>query len=307
MGDALRHPPASPAAFGAALAAEGLLVPMGVPGLYGRSAQLEAIIDGVDRLVLRAGAIDGAQVLRFPPMIPRRVLERSDYLRSFPHLTGTVHGFTGSETDHVTLLERLDHGDAWWRGLEATDIVLTPAACYPVYPAIAGTLPPAGRCIDVCSSIFRREPSDDPTRLQAFRMHEQVRAGTPEQCLDHRDRWIARGLSLAHALELPAEIRPANDPFFGRAGRMLASNQRELALKLELVIPIGGNRATACASFNYHQDHFGDVFGIRTAHGAVAHTACIGFGLERMALALLWHHGLRADRWPRSVRELIGT
>jgi len=105
---------------------------------------------------------------------------------------------------------------------------------------------------------------------------------------------------------VPGKVRPANDPFFGRAGRMLASSQRELELKLELVVPIAGS-PTACASFNYHQDHFGAAFGIRTARGAVAHTSCIGFGLERMALALLWHHGTRPDGWPRPVRELLGA
>ena len=304
MGDALRAD--TPAGFGAALVAEGLLVPMGVPGLYGRDGRLEAVIDGVDRLVLRAGMADGATSLRFPPTIPRGVLERSDYLRSFPHLTGTVHGFTGGEHEHAELLERLEQGTGWWRGLQATDVVLTPAACYPVYPVLAGTLPREGRLVDVCSQVFRREPSDDPTRLQAFRMHEQVCAGSAEQCLAHRDRWVDRGLALLHALEVPGKVRPANDPFFGRAGRMLASSQRELELKLELVVPIAGS-PTACASFNYHQDHFGAAFGIRTARGAVAHTSCIGFGLERMALALLWHHGTRPDRWPRPVRELLGA
>ena len=304
MGDALRAD--TPAGFGAALVAEGLLVPMGVAGLYGRDARLEAVIEGVDRLVLRAGMADGAASLRFPPTIPRDVLERSDYLRSFPHLTGTVHGFTGGEQEHAELLERLEQGTGWWRGLRATDVVLTPAACYPVYPVLAGTLPREGRLVDVCSQVFRREPSDDPTRLQAFRMHEQVCAGSAEQCLAHRDRWVDRGLALLHALEVPGKVRPANDPFFGRAGRMLASSQRELELKLELVVPIAGS-PTACASFNYHQDHFGAAFGIRTARGAVAHTSCIGFGLERMALALLWHHGTHPDRWPRPVRELLGA
>lgn len=303
MGDPLRAA-SSPAAFGAALVTDGLLVPMGVPGLFGRDARLETIIEGVDRLVTRAGAADDAQVLRFPPTIPRQVLERSDYLRSFPHLAGSVHGFAGGEREHADLLQRLEQGTGWWRGLDATDVVLTPAACYPVYPTLAGTLPPEGRLVDVSSQVFRHEPSDDPARLQAFRMHEHVRAGTPEQCLAHRDRWVERGLALVHALELPAEVRPANDPFFGRAGRMLASSQRERQLKLELMVAVGGT-PTACASFNYHQDHFGEAFGIRTARGAVAHTACMGFGLERMALALLWHHGLRVERWPRPVRELV--
>jgi len=304
MGDALRAAPSS-AAFGAALVGEGLLVPMGVPGLYGRDERLEGIITGVDRLVLRAGAADGAEPLRFPPTIPRSVLERSDYLRSFPHLAGTVHGFAGGEPEHAALLDRLERGGRWWEGLPATEVVLTPAACYPVYPAISGTLPREGRLIDVCSDVFRHEPSDDPSRLQSFRMHEQVRAGTPEQCLAHRDRWVERGLALLQALDLPGQVQPANDPFFGRAGRMLASSQRERQLKLELMVPLGGV-PTACASFNYHQDHFGSAFGIRTMRG-VAHTACIGFGLERMALALLWRHGLKVERWPRPVRELIGA
>ena len=89
MGDALHSAPSGPEAFGAALVAEGLLLPMGVPGLYGRSALLEGIIEGVDRLVLRAGASDGADGMRFPATIPRRVLERSDYLRSFRSGAGT--------------------------------------------------------------------------------------------------------------------------------------------------------------------------------------------------------------------------
>ena len=41
----------------------------------------------------------------------------------------------------------------------------------------------------------------------------------------------------------------------------------------------------------------------RTADGEVAHTACVGFGMERIALALFRTHGLDPERWPRRVRE----
>ena len=34
----------------------------------------------------------------------------------------------------------------------------------------------------------------------------------------------------------------------------------------------------------------------------VAHTACLGFGLERITLALVRRHGLDQDRWPAGVR-----
>ena len=51
-------------------------------------------------------------------------------------------------------------------------------------------------------------------------------------------------------------------------------------------------------SINYHQDHFGSVYGIVTGDGRVAHSACLGFGLERVTLALLRIHGLELDEWP---------
>jgi hypothetical protein len=52
-------------------------------------------------------------------------------------------------------------------------------------------------------------------------------------------------------------------------------------------------------------DHFGVAFGIRTADGAVAHSACVGFGLERIALALFKKHGLALSAWPASVKNAL--
>ena len=67
--------------------------------------------------------------------------------------------------------------------------------------------------------------------------------------------------------------------FFGRAGRMLASNQRSEALKFEVRLPVqAGEPPTAVASSNYHVDHFGAAFAIESADGEVAHSACVGFG-----------------------------
>ena len=79
---------------------------------------------------------------------------------------------------------------------------------------------------------------------------------------------------------------------------MLASNQRQDGLKLELLVQIAGPEPTALASFNHHRDHFGSTYGIRLADGETAHTACLGFGHERIVLALLRTHGLDPDAWP---------
>lgn len=287
------------------LIAEGLLIPTGVDGLYGRSGVFEDVIGRFEALVTRTGAADGAEVIRFPPAMTRRQLETSGYMKSFPQLAGTVHSFCGGDHEHLELLAKLDGGEDWTQDQQATDIALTPAACYPLYPMVAaqGPLPEGGRLFDVQSYCFRHEPSADPARMQLFRMREYVRAGTAEQVQTFRKGWIERAKAMIAALELPFEVVPANDPFFGRAGKMMKANQREQGLKLEMVIPVANAQPTACLSFNYHQDHFAHTWGVRLADGAPAHTGCVGFGLERVALALFRHHGLDPSTWPESVRR----
>ncbi len=285
----------------------GLLVETGVDGLYGRSGVFEDVVARFEALISAYGAGDKAETMRFPPAMSRRHFEASGYLKSFPQLAGTVHSFCGGDREHSLLLERIADGVDWTDAQKATDVVLTPAACYPVYPAIAkrGPLPAEGRLFDLQSYCFRHEPSSDPARMQLFRMREYVRAGSPEQVLAFREAWLERGRNLIGALGLPLEVDVANDPFFGRAGRILASGQREQGLKFELLVPIDSGGASACLSFNYHQDHFGKTWGIVTADGETAHTACVGFGLERVALALFKHHGVDIVGWPSSVRKQL--
>ena len=111
---------------------------------------------------------------------------------------------------------------------------------------------------------------------------------------------------LLRALSLPLDVDLANDPFFGRGGKIVADSQRTLALKFELLIPVANPESkTACLSFNYHMDHFGGIWKIACADGSVAHTGCVGFGMERITLALFRHHGLDVNTWPDAVRALL--
>ena len=288
------------------LIAHGLLVPSGVKGLFGRAHVFEDVIERFERHVTRAGAADKAERFRFPPIISRKHFEQSEYLKAFPDMAGIVHSFMGGDREHAELLGMLDRGEDWGGMLETTDVVLCPAACYPLYPMVAGTLPPGGRLFDVYSYCFRHEPSDDPPRMQAFRQREYERVGDLQAAKDFRDLWLQRGLAIMEDVGLAAKAVLANDPFFGRRGRMLTADQRDQSLKFELVVPItSAERPTACVSLNYHQDHFGHLFGIRTAEGANAHTACVGFGVERVALALFRTHGMRPQSWPASVRAVL--
>jgi seryl-tRNA synthetase len=303
-------PPASDdqAAFRAELIEHGLLIESGVPGLYGHGEAFEDVRSRLEALLTREAVAGGAQRLRFSPLLPRGQLERSGYLVSFPHLAGTVYAFAGDEAQAIEQGERASRGEAWDEFQQMTDLALMPAACYPVYPAIAarGRLAPGGAFVEAGGAwVFRHEPSWDPARRQMFRQHELVRIGEPEAVLAWRDDWAARGLELLRSLGLAAELEQASDPFFGRKGRMLATSQREQALKLELLVQIAGPGPTALASFNHHLDHFGSAYGLELADDRTAHTACLGFGHERIVLALLRTHGLNPAGWPAPVRERL--
>jgi seryl-tRNA synthetase len=294
------------AAFLAKLVAAGHLIPSGVPGLYGRGGAFEGVIEHFQRHVTRVGSDQSAEVMHFPPVLSRRTYQSLDHIETMPQLLGSVHSFFGADADHAEMVRRLHAGEDWSAALGPTDVMMVPAACYPLYPTARGTLPPGGRTVDLVTFVFRHEPSDDPARMQTFRQREYVRLGTPEQAVTHRDEWIRRGLEIHRSLGLDVRKELANDPFFGRGGRMMKATQREQNLKYELVVPITSEeKPTAITSSNYHLDHFGLAFDIRTDDGEVAHSACVGFGLERIALALFKTHGMDPDGWPGEVRSIL--
>lgn len=285
-----------------------ILQPTAANGVQGRTAPFEEVIAGLTALITR-NRPRNAEVLRFPPVMSRALLEKSGYLKSFPHLLGVVSSMSGTEAKIRALVEGKAAGEEWVDALAATDLVLTPAACYQVYPIIAarGDVPESGVIVDVESYCFRRECSSELGRMQAFRMREYVCIGAPETALEFREGWKGRAELLATQLGLPFSLVPASDPFFGRAGKLMAANQVEQALKFELLVPVNSEEApTACMSFNYHQDHFGTTWGLRTDDGSVAHTACAAFGLDRLTIALFATHGLDLEAWPHGVREVLG-
>jgi seryl-tRNA synthetase len=275
----------------------------GAAGVYARTGLFEQVIDGLSILISRQREPD-TEVLRFPPVMSRRMLESSGYLHSFPHLLGCVSCLSGTESEIRQTVDRAD----WTADLVATELVLSPAACYPVYAlqAALGDLPSEGRLFDVAADCFRHESTHEPGRLQSFRMREYVCLGTPEQTLDFRARWIPRAECLVNKLRLPYKVAPASDPFFGRAGQIAAISQLEQSLKYELLIPINSEEhPTACMSFNYHLDHFTTAWKLRAESGETVHTGCVAFGLDRLALALFTTHGVDPQKWPDPVREQL--
>lgn len=280
-----------------------LLHATGAEGLYGRSAEYQRVVDQVDGMVEGWAHRLGATTIHLPPVLARSTFDATGYLQSFPDLAGSVHVFKGGDREHAELVRRVDGDEDWAELLTPAEVVLAPACCHGLYPMLRGPLVQGGGHYDVRSFCFRHEPSPDPTRMQAFHQHDVVYLGDPESAETFRDDGIETGRSMLAKLGLEIDIAPANDPFFGRLGTVKAAGQRDEGLKLEGTTVIHADAVTAVMSGNCHRDHFGQPFGITTEDGAVAHSACVGFGADRIAIALFARHGMDSSAWPDSVRS----
>lgn len=286
--------------------ASGLLIDAGVEGLYHRSFLFESVVRGLQDYVTRAAQTLEDHILYFPPIMARSTLTRTGYVGSFPNLTGSISSFVGNDRDLSVLMTALNADEEWSEFFTPTDVVTCSAVCHSLYPLLAGTVLPGGGVVyELQGTCFRHEPSDDVGRMQSFRMHEIVFVGGADDALQHRESWLERGFAMLINLGLGVEISEANDPFFGRAGLLLASGQREKKLKFEIVAEIGSQSPGAVSSGNLHEGHFGSRFNISQHDGEVAQSACFGFGLERITLALFKEHGISVGDWPVEVLNTL--
>ncbi|GAA2107318.1 amino acid--[acyl-carrier-protein] ligase [Kitasatospora saccharophila] len=244
------------------------------------------VLDGL-RTAL-GGLLDGPSREHYtaPPVIARRTVELAGYHTSFPQLLGAVHGGHDGEP-------------------APTDLVLTPAACHHLYPLLAAEGGPAGGTLSVEAQCYRGELTTESGRLRSFRMYEFVTVGRPEEVERWRDAALTRAGELLHRLGLSPRTEAANDPFFGRAGRLAANLQHAQQLKWELVVPTSDGIEQAVSSANYHKEHFGEAFGLSDGDGQPAHSACLAFGLDRLVLALRHRYEFDTGRWPQDVRSLL--
>ena len=131
--------------------------------------------------------------MRFPPIVNRSHFERSGYLKSFPHLAGSVHSFAGDEREHRELLDAVEEGRDWsaalphaGRGAHARGVLSRLSRCS------RDSLPAGGRLVDVMSYCFRHEPSDD-AGTDADVPHARARScRRPGAVVSWREAWLER-------------------------------------------------------------------------------------------------------------------
>ncbi|RLK54399.1 hypothetical protein [Actinokineospora cianjurensis] len=283
----------------------GLPLETGVPGVFLSPPGFERVIGLLRDGIAALAADEPFHRLVIPPVISRATIERAGYVAAFPNLLGTVHGYGGTPNGWARLKPLVEQGGEWHAQQQIGDLVLLPAACYPVYATLEGRALDEPAKVTVEASCFRQEATSEPGRMRSFRMLELVTVATDEHCLKWRAARLDQVEGWFTELGLAVSVEVADDPFFGPGRKVYQAAQRMQELKWELRVPVADGTVQAVASANYHKEHFGDTFGI-TAGGEPANTSCVAFGLERLAMALITRHGEDCTQWPADVLAALG-
>lgn len=274
-----------------------------LPGVASYQGELLRLMDELDAVFRTSAAAFAATEQRHPTTVATESLIDNGYLAEFPH-----HAILAGPVDGRADLERLSNADA--ASLDALAVarpsqVLAPTVCYHVFEGLRGErIPSSEMCVTAVGSCHRHEgpATHGLDRLQTFTLREIVTIGTGERVQAVRDTLVQEALGFAERLGLRTRVVTATDPFFVGGLQRKRSFQSMMKLKYELEAWLPwANRWVAVASFNYHQSSLVDAYDIRGA-GSL-HSMCVGYGLERWALALCSAHGPERRAWPVELRS----
>jgi seryl-tRNA synthetase len=269
----------------------------GVSGLRGDVVTLRREIEGALADVARG---ETRNEWCAPTGVSFETLERAQYFSSFPQWLSTASHLSGDEAALQAIASSESPGRAAASASGTAQIALPPAVCYNTYAAHADSTIDAPQLMTAQGTCWRHEGERHAAleRGWAFTMREIVCLGTAWDVKSLLDRGVERASALAARLDLETEIVVASDPFFAPSARGRAALQRIKGLKHELVFRFPDGRPLAIASFNDHEEFFGDAFAISLADGTSASSGCVAFGLERWLLAVLVTYGVNPADWP---------
>lgn len=284
-------------------------------GVFAFGPLLTRLIEFFENQFLALAKSFSAVPYRFPTLIPASHLERVHYFRAFPHsLTFVTH-----------LREDLDVIDAFSQqaacdegklntpaeSFARVQALLSPAVCYHLYFALADRSLEGGHLAATSvGHCFRYEAINLTSleRLWDFTMREVIFVGDKEYVLDSREAARRSMAGFFERIGMAYRVESATDPFFIGEFRRQAAFQSAFQLKYEVRARLPYKESTlAVGSYNYHQDFFGRSLNITLPDGSPAHTGCVAFGLERLALAFLSQFGLDLEFWPEEVRRSVSA
>ncbi|MFF0151911.1 aminoacyl--tRNA ligase-related protein [Micromonospora sp. NPDC005203] len=249
--------------------------------------RLRAIDDFFRRFFERA---HGATEIRVPSMLPATVVDRAGHFD-----TGCQHlSFVAPMT---TDMEDFEGFLPYWRAdndrdrlhefLRTPRDILNPALCLHAYPLVEHR-PVDDLVLTLSGSCFRDESGNlnNRERLREFTMREAVFFGSQTDLARVHQRVVAMMAAVADLLGFKYQLATATDIFFNDNAQEQLFSQLVTDSKIEMLVQVDDGDSIAVASLNKHGQHFAKPFGLSNSDGTTPSTMCIGFGLDRVLLAL---------------------
>lgn len=283
------------------------------PGIYSLQGGFMRVFQALNRATLDIAREVGAIEQEHPAVWPVRLFKMIDYFHEFPHqmiLCAPVKDDFASRS----MFSKLFKKEAEFETVPMNELMadaaygLQPAVCDCCYYALEGDHAHTDTFYTTYNKVFRNErsPTNRLDRLTNFSVRDIMFVGREAWVLEARQRLIELLTRFLQNLHIHAKIETANDPFFANESAMKSVFQNAHRLKYELLAKIPHlGREIAVGSINLHTDFFGKAFDIRMADGEVAHSGCIGVGMERMTYALYCQHGPDLAAWPAGLREFL--
>lgn len=261
------------------------------------SGDLLRLYHELDRLFLRWAASWRASEYAFPPFIAAAELQKVGYLVSFPHLA-TFPMTLEPDEKNLQAFSSADpvnaRGEIRWSAAAPIRDVLTPAACYHIYPLFQNRGFDRPVYVTTRAACFRRERQYRPLQRQwSFSMRETVCLGTADEVKEFLEAWQRTLDQFFRAVRLPIRWEKATDPFFNPNRNPKYLLQKLEPVKTEMIF----NDSLAIGSINFHRNYFGEAFQIER-DGKDIFSGCVAFGLERWIFAFLSRFGRNAADWP---------
>lgn len=284
------------------------------PGFFSFQGDMLRVLQALNLSVQKMGEEVDAIEQEHPAVWPVRLFKMIDYFRDFPQqmiLCAPLKDDFEVRAEFSKNFGKEADFDSVPMGTHMADATfgLQPAVCDCCYYTLEGARDLKDSFYTTTNRVFRNERSatNQLDRLTNFTVRDIMFVGREEYVLEARQLMIERLSKFLVSLGINAKIETANDPFFANESAMKSVFQNTHRLKYELLAYIPHlDREIATGSINLHTDFFGRAFDIESAEGAVAHSGCIGVGMERMTYALFCQHGPDLGDWPQPVLSFLG-
>ncbi len=283
-------------------------------GLVCFGDQLIRLMDTLDDVIKNMTVSQfAAQEYRYPTLIRTKALEKCGYFKSFPHMLM----FVSRLHNDIDMYQEFQDNYRQKEGIgpyifplfKNADYCLPPTMCYHTYHQLQNTRYSENRNQVITSKgkSFRYESKYHRTleRLWDFTIREIVFLGSKDFVLECRQKYMKFTFDIIDKLGLEGHSEVASDPFFCNADSAAKIfNQKMQELKYELRLNVTGDRTIAAASFNFHDEFFGERFNIKRGETEWMRSGCVGFGIERLVYAFISQHGLDEKKWYEIIDPL---